>query len=430
MAKQRAELVAKRAQLADRMNAIAEMPAAEITPELTKEFDTAETEIKGLDAEIGMLDRAFQASAAKAMPVGGGAQPKAAPVPAQVKGPDYPVGRYVKSLYQGGGDVFRAAEHAQRTYGDDDVVTKALSTAVAADGGALVPEDFADQVIELLRPATVVRSSGAIVVPMPRGTMRMPRQTSGVAGSYGSEGGSLTAEQLKVDDIVATFKKLRVLTPISNDLLRYASPQTDRLVQQDIVLGLARTEDFAFLRGDGSQDYPTGLKTIATRAANTVASNATPTLDTVSAELNNAVLKLEQANIPLLNPVWFWHPRTELYLKNLKNANGFYVYKDEMSENKTLLGYPFKSTTAIPANLGTGGDESEVYFSDMSQLMIFDFLALGLAMSTDAAYTAADGSQRNSFERDETLIRGIAEHDFHARHDTAVALVTGVKWSF
>ncbi|HVJ44730.1 MAG TPA: phage major capsid protein [Dongiaceae bacterium] len=429
MAKNRAELVAKRLQLSDRMNAIAEMPAAEMTPEVTKEFDDAETEIKGLDKEIDKLDRAFQASAAKAMPVGGGAQP-AATVPARAKEKDYPVGRYVKSLYAGGGSVHQAADHAKRTYGDDDVVTKALSTAVAADGGALVPEDFADQVIELLRPATVVRSSGALTVPMPRGTMRMPRQTSGVTGSYGSEGGSLSAEQAQFGDIVATFKKLRVLTPISNDLLRYASPQTDRIVQQDIVLGLARTEDFAFLRGDGTQDYPVGLKTIATRAGNTVPSNGTPTLDTVSAELNNAVLKLSQANIPMLEPAWFFHPRTELFLKNLKNANGFYVYKDEMSENKTLLGYAFKNTTAIPANLGVGGDESEIYFSDMAQIMIFDSLALSLAMSTDATYTAADGSQRNAFERDETLMRGIAEHDFHARHDTAVALITAVKWKF
>ncbi|HVI92287.1 MAG TPA: phage major capsid protein [Dongiaceae bacterium] len=428
MAKKRAELEAKRIQLSDRMNAIAEMPAAEMTPEVQKEFDTAEKDIEALDTEISNLDRAFRASAAKAKPVGGGAQP--ATVPAKAKGEDYPVGRYVKSLYAGHGNMFQAAEHAQRTYGDDDIVTKALSTAVAADGGALVPEDFADQVIELLRPATVVRSSGPVVVPMPRGTMRMARQTSGVAGSYGSEGGALSAEQMKVDDIVATFKKLRVLTPISNDLLRYASPQTDRMVQQDIVLGLARTEDFAFLRGDGTQDYPTGLKTIATRAANSFASNGTPTLDTVSAELNNAILKLQQANIPMLSPAWFFNPRTELYLKNLKNANGFYVYKDEMSESKTLLGYSFKSTTAIPANLGGGGDESEVYFSDMSQLMIFDSLALGLAMSTDATYTASDGSQRNAFERDETLIRGIAEHDFHARHDTAAALITAVKWKF
>ena len=333
----------------------------------------------------------------------------------------------VKAFYHASGNAMLAAQWAEKNLGESHPVTKALNTSQAAAGGALVPEDFANQVIELLRPNTVVRASGPIVIPMPRGTMRMGKQTAGVTGGYGAEGSVMPAQQPTVGNIVASFKKLTVKVPISNDWLRYSSPATDGLVQNDIVLGLARTEDLGFLRGDGGADWPRGLRYIVS-AANTIASNATPTLTTVDSELSQAILALEAANVPMLNPGWVFHPRIKQYLLTLKNSNGFYVYRDEMVNNGTLRGYPFRTTTQVPVNLGAGSD-TEVYLVDWSQALIFDALSLSLGMSQDASYTDASGNQRNAFERDETLIRAIAEHDFHMRHDEAVACITAVKWA-
>ena len=41
----------------------------------------------------------------------------------------------------------------------------------------------------------------------------------------------------------------------------------------------------------------------------------------------------------------------------------------------------------------------------------------------------ASGNMVSAFTRDETLIRAIAEHDFHMRHDEAVSVITGVVWA-
>ena len=262
---------------------------------------------------------------------------------------------------------------------------------------------------------------------MPRGTMRMGKQTGGVTGTYGAEGGKAGTQQASTGNIVATFKKLTVLVPVSNDFLRYASPATDGLVQNDVVQGLARTEDLAFIRGDGTVDWPLGLRNICL-SGNLIASNASFSLTTVDQELGNAILALENANVPMIRPTWFFAPRIKQFLLTLKNSNGFYVYRDEMVNNGTLRGYPFKTTTQIPINL-TDGTQTEIYLTDMSQALIFDALALSLGMSQDGSYTDAGGNQRNAFERDETLIRAIAEHDFHLRHDEATAVITGVKWS-
>jgi HK97 family phage major capsid protein len=421
MAVKMTDLLAKRAQLTEKMTVLAGADA--MTAEQIAEFDAAETEVKSVDAQIGVMKRAEAAAAAGALPAEG----QAATVEPQAKEKTYPVGSFVKALHHAQGNIMLAAQWAEKNYGEQHPITKALNTSTAAAGGAMVPEDFANQIVELLRPATVVRSSEPIVVPMPRGTMRMGKQTGGVTGSYGAEGAKAGAQQPTVGNIVATFKKLTVLVPVSNDFLRYASPATDGLVQNDVVLGLARTEDLAFIRGDGTADWPLGLRNIAL-SGNLIASNASFTLTTVDQELGNAILALENANVPMLRPVWFFAPRIKQFLLTLKNSNGFYVYRDEMVNNGTLRGYPFKTTTQIPTTL-TDGTQTEIYLTDMSQAIIFDALALSLGMSQDGSYTDAGGNQRNAYERDETLIRAIAEHDFHLRHDEATAVITGVKWA-
>jgi len=385
-------------------------------------FTRKQAEIVEMDAKIKRAEEASALAAATAQPVEG--QPTVLP---QAKSAEFPVGRLVKALANGGGSHRAAATWAAEHYGDADPIVKSLSTSTMASGGALLPEDVASTVIDLLRPATVVRAAGAITIPMPRGTMRMPKQTSGVTGSYGPEGGNAAVQQLGTGSITATFHKLTVLVPLSNDWIRYASPATDQLVQNDVVLGLARTEDLAFLRGDGTADWPLGMR-YAVPSGNVVNSNATPTLDTVDLELSTAILALESANVPMLTPCWFFHPRIKQFLMTLKNSSGFYIYKDEMVQQKTLRGYPFRSTTQIPANLGTGGDETEITLADMSQALIFDALSLALGLSQDGTYKDAAGNTYSAFQRDKTLIRAIAEHDFHMRHDQAVAVIAKVKW--
>ncbi|MBY0430327.1 MAG: phage major capsid protein, partial [Rhodospirillales bacterium] len=394
-----------------------------LTAEQEKAFEDHLRQIDDLDMRIKRQQTLLEKSAATAQPVEG----QEPTVPAQPKGPDYPVGRLVKSLSAAQGNALLAAQWAAKTYGEGDPIVRALNTSTMASGGALVPEDVANTIIELLRPVTVIRASGAVSIPMPRGTMRMPKQTSGVTGSYGAESGDAPVQQMNTGQIVATFKKLTVLVPLSNDWLRYATPATDQLVQNDVVQGLARTEDLAFLRGDGTADWPRGLRAIVP-AGNLITSTAVYTLDTVDNELTAAILALETANVPMLNPCWFFHPRVKQYLMTLKNSNGFYVYKDEMTQQRTLRGYPFRTTTQIPQFLGAGGNETEILFADMAQALIFDALALAVGLSQDGTYKDASGQIVSAFQRDETLIRAIAEHDFHLRHDQAVAVITNVKW--
>lgn len=72
-------------------------------------------------------------------------------------------GRAVKCLNASHGDIEKAAYTAEHKFMDTEMAHefKALSMTSPSDGGYLVPEVYANEIIELLYPATVIYSLGA-----------------------------------------------------------------------------------------------------------------------------------------------------------------------------------------------------------------------------------------------------------------------------
>lgn len=335
-----------------------------------------------------------------------------------------------------------------------DPKTRALVTSVGASGGFIVPPDYMNEIIELLRPKAVVRSANPRVVPMPRGTMTMPSQNSAATASYGTELQQIASSQQTVGQIIASFKKLTALVPVTNDMMRYADPAADAFVRDDLVKVVALRQDLAFLIGDGSQATPMGFTGFANRYAvtnggtagswsstanstlavggNFISSNETYTLATAAQELGGLVNKLDTANVEDTRRVWFMHPRSFNYLYNVQNSLGVYVYREELNTGK-LLGYPFKKSTQIPINLfdanGSNTDCSFLILAEMDEAMILDSMSLELAVSREGMYVDAGGATVSAFQNDQTLIRAIAEHDFQIRHDAAVAVAQNVRWA-
>ena len=87
--------------------------------------------------------------------------------------------RYLRLLAAGKGDPGRAADVA-KSWGDN-YMAKSLNESVFSAGGALVPEEFMNELIPMLRAKTIVRSLGATSIPMNRGSLTMPFQNVGSA---------------------------------------------------------------------------------------------------------------------------------------------------------------------------------------------------------------------------------------------------------
>jgi HK97 family phage major capsid protein len=345
--------------------------------------------------------------------------------------------RFVGCLAAARNDPEKALSLGKKRYGDDSTVVasmaKALSAQDAESGGFLVPDEISAELIELLRPASAFRQLNPRLLNMTTGTLRIPKVTGGAIGGYIGENQNLPKSQQTVGQIVATAKKLAVLTPVSNDLIRRASISAETFVRDDLVAALAQLSDLAFIRADGSGGQPKGLKSWAAAANQLLSGTSTPgsvTLDLVDTDLGRCVQQLLDADVAIRNPGWLIEPRTWRFLFVLRDGNGNAVYRDEL-RGGTLWGFPFAMSTQIPRNLDFSGDtdndETEIYFSDFADVII----AEQEGMMVDASDTAAYHDGTNiiaSFSQDQTVIRAITEHDLIVRHEESVVVLNNVVY--
>jgi HK97 family phage major capsid protein len=388
-----------------------------------KSFDDARAEVDALDLRIKRVEEVEALKAKSAVPAAAPVEAKAyaAPRAPKEKGTDF--ARIVRCLAASKGNVRDAAYVAEQTFGPEGAdIAKALGAATGSAGGFLVPENYSSEIIELLRNRAIVRQAGAMVMPLVNGNLSIPKLTAGSTASYIGENSNVSTSQPTMGQIRLTARTLAALVPVSNQLIRYSSPQADSVVRDDLVAGMAVTEDAAFLRDQGIGAAPKGIRYWA-NSGNVFASAGTSAAN-IETDFKGAINKLESNNVRMIRPVWFLSPRTKNALWTLRDASGNLIFPEIRDGN--LWGYPVFVSNSVPSNLGSGSD-SEIYLVDMADAVIAEDQGIVIDVSDTAAYH--DGSNViAAFSQDQTVVRAIMRHDFAMRHDYSAAVVTGVGY--
>ncbi len=428
------QMRSERAKLNEQLQALAKIEAGgtALTAEQLATFADLETQINSITDKLGRAETAERAQAASAVPVNEGAQGSQSP-PAQVYGPVTPkpvpgekMAQMVRLLAAAQGNQQVAAQMAKDgNYGVD--VHMALSTVTPGAGGVLVPTNFAADVIEALRPTSVVRKMGVTSLPLNNGNLTMPRITGNTVVTYIGADEDIPLTGMTFADTKLSAKKASALVPVSNDLLRMAgvNPRVDSLVANDLTVSMGLSEDLHFIRADGSGVLPKGMRHWAI-AQHVLPAPATPDLAQIDLFLGGLMLRIETANVMMLSCGWLMHPRTLRWLQSLRDGNGNKAYPEV--DAGLLKGYAVGLSNQIPVNLGLGGNESEIYFVNFADMMIGEDMELVIDFSKEAAYKDAGGNMVSAFQRDQTLVRVIAKHDFGPRHVECIAVGTEVTW--
>lgn len=315
-----------------------------------------------------------------------------------------------------------ALKYAKEGLGNTDV-ERALAAGGQTTGGALVPQQFVADLIELLRAATVVRRAGARTIDMATGNLTVPRLAGGATSAYMDELDDIGVSQETFDDLQFNAKKLTTLVPVSNDLIRRASMSVDQIVRDDLTASASRREDLAFLLGAGSLKDPIGMLNMGGAVVVGGAATLVGAINTLQA----LELTLKNGNSRMIKPVWIFHPSVEAFLKGLTNEVGGYFFRDEMNTGK-LSGYDYYTTTQLPTNLQTDGKGSYIFFVDMADILIGDAYTADIEVSYEGAYKGTDGEMVSAFQRDQTIFRIIREHDIQTRHLQSVAVADVDGW--
>jgi len=471
------ELRRARAALTARMAAIVSkedgMPEGTVLPEEeVSEFDALKVQVAAMDVRIGRVEDVIAAQANEAEPVvqaadgtgegsdatgvgpgegdgersahvgvhkgaGAGSEPR-------VKRPDgqgFKAARFVLGVLAAKSMGFRgAAEFVSRTFGDAQVA-KALNTSGVATGGALIPQEFSNELIELLRATTVVRKLQPTSIPMVGGNMTIPRLAAGAQAGYQGELDDMTMSQETFDVLALNAKKLTALVPVSNDLVRRTPLGIEAIIRDDLIQTLARREDLAFIVGDGSGGSPIGLLNLCSATNKLIvtafpdATNNTAVLTTVVGTINAMMLTLEQGFSRMIRPAWIMSPQSRVFLSGLRDNQGQFVFAPELAQGK-LMGFPIATTQQIPTNLNTTvgagaavNNGSYLIFADFADVIIADTYNVTVEASDVASYKDGGGNIVSAFQRDQSVFRVISEHDFNIRHQGSLAVAVLPGWA-
>ena len=392
-------------------------------------FSEAEAGFKAADVAVKRAEAVEAAQAAAAVgDLGAQGQAQGAGTPAVALNPEdrgVAAGFMVHALANAGGDRDKAVRLLEA--GGHSAISAALSGASESAGGVTIPRAQASELIELLRARVVVRAAGARTLPMPAGELRHARQSGAASASYGAEAAAIMPSEPSFEPVEQKFRKLTGLVPISNSLLRHSGVAMAALVRDDLLKVMALREDLAFLRGDGLNNTPKGLRNWML-AANWPVAAVAATAAAAEVAIRRAVSKVEDADVRMLKSGWIMRASAKNWLASLKDANGNPLFPS-VDLRGELQGYPIHVTSQVPDNLGAGGDETEIYFGDFDEAMIGDSMALTIGSSTEAAFVDGSGDWVSAFQNDLTLMRSISEHDFAPAHDEAFAGFNGKGWT-
>lgn len=287
--------------------------------------------------------------------------------------------------------------------------SRALAETVNTTGGALVPIQFADFIINL-REEYGVFESEALVWPMTSDVTNVPRINGRMSASFFGEGGTMTTSDLEFGSVNLVAKKSGILTYVSNELQEDSMVEIADLIATEMGHEFAEAVDDAGFNGDAGESYA-GILGVANRieaatgaTAYVNATSGTNTFAAIDAEdLANVKAVVSDAAHRRGNAKWYCSRAFfETVFSKLQQAAGG-ISRSEFA-GSTIPSYNGNDVVisqVLETSTGTVNNTAFCLFGDLRQAAL-----LGRRRSIDIA---VDGSIR--FLTDQTAIRAIQRFD-------------------
>jgi HK97 family phage major capsid protein len=422
---QLADLKATREGLEKKMGEIAQKSIDEgrsMDTAEAQEFDTAETEIKTLDADIARLSRleAVQGRAAKSVADEAVAKANATADGSrsvnavQVKHteklePGIAAARYAMCLIKAKGNPQVAFQLAQRHYPDTEGVVKTLkAVAEGADlvemrkmqsqgmvqkatipagtttgetwASPLVYQDtWAGDFVEYTRPRSLIGQAAFRPIPF---NVRVPGATTGGSANWVGEGKAKPVTQFGFNDVASSFTKVAAISVITQELARFSDPSAEAIVRDMLADAVIARIDTTLFSTDAAVTgvSPAGL-------LNGVTAVAGPA-DNSQEEIICAILRLwsawDSTNLGS-RPAYYTTPAVARALAWLRDPLGNRAFPGVTMTGGDLGGVPVR----VSNYLAEGGDHPLILV-DEAEIYVADDGSVNLDTSTEASIEMSD----------------------------------------
>ena len=274
--------------------------------------------------------------------------------------------------------------------------TKDMTEGILGDGGALVPDEFANDLIVLREEYGVFRPN-ARTEPMSRDTKSVPKLGDEVAATWAGEATALTEGDEATSLVQLTAKKLTRLTQMSNELDEDAAINLGDTLAQEMARAFAKAEDTAGFVGTGVPAHG-GIQGVASKIQGLSATRANIACYVVGA--GNLFSELTLANfnscVGLLpeyadngNTAWYVHKKVwaDVMQRLAYAAGGNTTELVAAGIAKSFMGYPVRTTQVMPK--ADANDQVVALFGDLSQTAILgDRRQITVATSEHVGFTS------------------------------------------
>jgi len=385
-----------------------------------EEFDTAEEEVKKIDADIGRLTRLEAVQKAAAAPVATAAAEtpvqavSRAPGGVEVKTveklePGIAFARYAMCLTKAKGKHDVAFQLAQRHFPATESVVRLLKAqaegfdlqeamkikaAVAAgtttDSTWAAPlvdaQTFAGDFIEYLRPRTLIGQAQFRPVPF---NVRIAGQTSGGFASWVGQGNAKPVTKFDFNAVTVPFTKVAAIAVLTQELVRFSDPSAAALVRDSLA-------DTVIARVD-SDLFDPDLAAVANVSPAGLLYGVTPVTagpidysDPASVRCALAALWAPWDSTFLgARPAYYTTPAVARMLAFSRDPLGNAAFPNVTPTGGTLDGIPLRVSQYLANNGGSGGapfilvDESEIYLADDGSVTLDSSDVASIQMDSD-----------------------------------------------
>lgn len=305
----------------------------------------------------------------------------------------------------------KSVEFFSALYGGDKQKLQILSGGTAADGGYLVPEEFANVIIEDIRDLNIMRQFASVMTTN-TDTVHIPSLISRPKAAWRAEKATKNTSTATFTENVLTPYSLAAIVPLSNELVADAALGVGGSIVNYIAglmsTALAEKEEAAFWTGSGSAQ-PSGID----GGVYTLRQFAAGLTDTTRAD---SLIQAYQ-NTPQgyrNKAVWVMNMGTLFEVGRLKDSQNRYLLTDLAGSPTQLI----KGRPVYESNYLAGGT---VLFGDFSFYQIVDREGISVQISSEAT---VGGS--SAFEKNLTFVRVEKRVDAELLLPAAVTKVTGM----
>lgn len=258
-----------------------------------------------------------------------------------------------------------------------------LTEGSAAAGGYLVPEEFANMIVEDKRDLTVMRQL-ADTMTITSDTLHLPTLDARPKAAWRSEAAVKQTSTATFSELVFTPYSLAVIVGLSQELADDASLGVGgsivNYVGRLMARSLAEAEEAAFWTGNGSSK-PTGITnySVGTRGAGGTDSGLADAIKKTYFDLPQGYRA---------GAVWVGHAQALQRVNAAKDQNNNYLLT-RLADGPTpvLQGRPVYEQNDLPTDV--------LYFGDFSYYMIVDRQGVTVDFSTEATVGGSSAFEKN-----------------------------------